>query len=989
MNREAITTHAILLLVICSFSCRTVPEQPIVEKEGRRCGEVAGTFSGRWWNYFERGQSYAVCQLWKAAAKDYRKAIAQRLDDNSRARTYGMNFVEYFPHRELGISLYHRELYEEAISELEISLSHETSAKAQFYLDLARKKWIQSHNLDRADPEIRLSSDVDPGPTNAFTLSIEGVAVDDTYVKRIRLNGRDLTIDLGAAEIPFSAGIPLYPGSNRIHIEVQDICGNWSALEKRISCDRSGPILNIGSIECSKTENPPCWIKGYASDSSGIRSIRINDQALTLSLGKEVDFQYPFNPAGSVSEIVVAAEDGSGNVTTAVVDKQFLRRGPKSRHGDPLLLAVNGSMPLHLFNPKPLMPLRVDLEAPQNAFALSPSYPATAPFRWGGALDIDMGASAGRHGRNYALIVGINKYETWPQLKTAVNDARQLASVLKSRYGFTAGDITLLLNREASEASILDELMAITAAMGEQDNLLVYFAGHGKDSPKTGDGYWIPVAGRRDDAIWSWIAFSAVRNLISSDTVHGKNIIVVADSCYGGRLLRGGQSGDLAQRALTPNKILALATRKSRQIISSGSLEPVADSGRDGHSLFAYYLLRALRENREKYVCLSSLVNSKVYEPVYRISDGDQRPVIGRFKTAMDEDGEFVLHLAEKQNTAEALTERKPPSDQGSKRPPPENTADVTPPAIELESWETRQTVFLESAFLSGHVFDQGGLAVIRLNGRSILKRPGMKVYFNELARLSLGDNPFAIETWDSAGNRSRKQIHIIRKQPEVETPVARMSAVMLPFETVGESEPDIQGALFDYLDDSRRFNLKYWKEHINESTNAAQAMALDTRLTRRLKKQGIDCTLSGRIEMRGHALDIRIRVVALEDRTVLAKANVYGEDLDREKIRTMCRGLVNKIRRDLPVVKGQIAGIRGNKIVINRGSRHGLKNGLPLILFEEERITDPGTGRSLGTDRYPTAMARIDNVQEKLSHAVLTGESQGDIAVGQKVITK
>jgi hypothetical protein len=987
MTRETITTHAILLLVIFSYSCRTVPEQPIVEKDGRRCGEVAGTFSGRWWNYFERGQSYAGCQLWEAAAKDYRKAIAQRLDDNSRARTYGMNFVEYFPHRELGISLYHRHLYEEAISELETSLAHETSAKAQFYLDRARKAWILFHNLDRADPEIRLSSDVDPGPTNAFTLGIEGSAVDDTYVKRIRLNGRDLTIDLGAAEIPFSAGIPLYPGSNRIQIEVQDICGNWTELVKRITCDRSGPILNIGSIECPKTENPSCWIKGYASDSSGIRSIRINGQTLTITGGKDVDFQYPCYPAGAVSEIVVAAEDGAGNVTTAVVDKQLLESGPKGRRGAPLLLAVNGPMPLHLLDPKPSNPLLVDLEAPQNAPAPCPSYPATAPSRREDALHIDMGASAGIHGRNYALIVGINNYKAWPQLKTAVNDASQLASVLESRYGFAKRDITLLLDQKATKAAILDALMAITAAMGEQDNLLVYFAGHGIDYPLTYDGYWIPVAGQRKDAIWTWIAHSAVRNLISSGTVRGKNIIVVTDSCYGGRLSRGGQSGDLAQHALTPSKVLALATRKSRQIISSGSLEQVADWGEDGHSLFAYYLLRALKQNREKYVCLSSLVITKVWEPVNRISR--QRPVIRRFNTPMDEDGEFVLHLVAKQDTAMALTAPEPPSDQGSRRAQADDIEDVTPPAIVLESWETQQTVFLESAFLSGHVFDQGGIAVIRLNGRSILKRPGMKVYFNELARLSLGDNPFVIETWDSAGNRSRKQIHIYRKQPEVETPVARMSAVMLPFETVGKSVLDIQGALFDYLDDSRRFNLKYWKDHINASTNAVQATALDARLTRRLKAQGIDCTLSGRIQMRGHALDIRTRVVALEDRTVLAKANVYGEDLDREKIRTMCRGLVNKIRRDLPVVEGQIAGIRGNKIVINRGGRHGLKNGLPLILFEEEKITDPGTGQSLGIDRYPTAMARIDNVQEKLSHAVLIGESQGDIAVGQKVITK
>jgi hypothetical protein len=523
--------------------------------------------------------------------------------------------------------------------------------------------------------------------------------------------------------------------------------------------------------------------------------------------------------------------------------------------------------------------------------------------------------------------------------------------------------------------------------MGAQDNLLVYFAGHGKDHPVAHDGYWIPVAGQPGDAVWTWIAHSAVHNLISSGHVRGKNIVVVTDSCYGGRLSRGGQSGALARRAQSPPTLLALAARKSRQIISSGSLEQVPDWGRDGHSLFAYYLLRALRENREAYVSLSGLVNTQVWEPVNRISG--QRPVIGRFKTPMDEDGEFVLHLTEAQDTAEALIETASTTNLGLGRARQDTVEDVTPPTIALKWWDAQQTVFLERAYLEGHVFDQGGITAIRLNGRSILDRPGMNIHFNELARLDLGDNPFVIEAVDQAGNRSRMSIHIYRQHPVVDAPVARMRAVMLPLETAGQGEMDIQGALFDYLDDSRRFNLRYWQDHFKESTNAAQAMALDGRLTRLLKAQGIDCALSGRIHMQANTLEIRTRVVALHDRTVLAKADVYGEDLNREKIRTLCRGLVNKIRRDLPMVEGQIARIRGNKIVINRGRRHGLKSGLPLILFEEEALSDPGTGQSLGTDRYPTATARIDSVQENLAHAVLTGNSQGDIAVGQGVITK
>ena len=67
----------------------------------------------------------------------------------------------------------------------------------------------------------------------------------------------------------------------------------------------------------------------------------------------------------------------------------------------------------------------------------------------------------------------------------------------------------------------------------------------------------------------------------------------------------------------------------------------MADGGRDGHSLFAYYLIRALEENDREVVDLENLFHTRVWEPVTQI--GDQRPNVGRLKTPMDEDGQFVL----------------------------------------------------------------------------------------------------------------------------------------------------------------------------------------------------------------------------------------------------------------------------------------------------------------------------------------------------------
>jgi hypothetical protein len=70
-------------------------------------------------------------------------------------------------------------------------------------------------------------------------------------------------------------------------------------------------------------------------------------------------------------------------------------------------------------------------------------------------------------------------------------------------------------------------------------------------------------------------------------------------------------------------------------------MEPVADGGRDGHSLFAYYFLKALKENPNDIIDIENLIHSRVWKHVAQI--GGQRPSIGRLKSPMDEDGQFVL----------------------------------------------------------------------------------------------------------------------------------------------------------------------------------------------------------------------------------------------------------------------------------------------------------------------------------------------------------
>jgi hypothetical protein len=243
-------------------------------------------------------------------------------------------------------------------------------------------------------------------------------------------------------------------------------------------------------------------------------------------------------------------------------------------------------------------------------------------------------------GNYHALIIGINDYQQWNRLNTAVKDAQSLREIIIRKYGFKEEAVVIRIDAEATRSRIITDLRVLAAGLEKKDNLLIYFAGHGQLDDLTGDGYWIPVEGELKDPS-TWISHSVIKSILSSERISAKNIVVIADSCYSGTLLRGGPSQLDVKDQEYREKLLRLASRRSRQVITSGGLEPVADGGRDGHSLFAYYLLKALEDNQRDLIDLENLFHNCVWEPVTEI--GGQRPGVGRLKTPMDEDGQFVL----------------------------------------------------------------------------------------------------------------------------------------------------------------------------------------------------------------------------------------------------------------------------------------------------------------------------------------------------------
>ncbi len=232
--------------------------------------------------------------------------------------------------------------------------------------------------------------------------------------------------------------------------------------------------------------------------------------------------------------------------------------------------------------------------------------------------------------RLHALVIGIDKYKHWPALKCAVNDARAVATVLKQDYGFAR--VKLLTNEQATREGILGALDAC-GKLTDKDSLLIYYAGHGWMDNKTKTGYWVPADARRDQK------FDYVPNSqIAEDNFkkyNVKHLLVVADSCFSGTLLRG-------QKVVRDDAFsLPDGFRKpSRWVLTSGGLKPVPD-GQVDHSPFAARLLQYLKFTKRKSFGVLDL-------HVYLRQNLDTAPVAGPLSTPRHmAGGEFVFRRTE------------------------------------------------------------------------------------------------------------------------------------------------------------------------------------------------------------------------------------------------------------------------------------------------------------------------------------------------------
>ena len=240
-------------------------------------------------------------------------------------------------------------------------------------------------------------------------------------------------------------------------------------------------------------------------------------------------------------------------------------------------------------------------------------------------------------GNYYALLIYVEDYLNLKDLKTPKKDVEAISRILKNRYGFI--ETKIVKNPKNSDAliKVLDEFKN---RLKEHDNLLIYYAGHGSKN-----GYWQLSSAEQKSRV-GWISIKEAINQTLQE-MHSKHVLVVADSCYSGYLLRNGVS--LNNLNTNDKKYYSkLYEIKSRNVLTSGGLQPVLDRDptNPNHSVFANGFLMMLKKNSRAIFSLE-----EQYPKVKRyvqLNSESQIPLYGDVKLSGHEDGGDFIFLDRK-----------------------------------------------------------------------------------------------------------------------------------------------------------------------------------------------------------------------------------------------------------------------------------------------------------------------------------------------------
>ena len=348
-------------------------------------------------------------------------------------------------------------------------------------------------------------------------------------------------------------------------------------------------------------------IQGVVTDDTSVDVVRINDTAVPVS--EDGSFVTTLDPAPGKNEIRITATDRQGNMDTFLLVREDTT-GPEIHIVSPNASDVRGLIPTPesidvsgtVTDPSGVAGVWVngkeaevtgdDFKATVRLVSADKRIRVTAKDTSDNQSVKEIIIARPPPRTDYALLFAVNSYTHWPELRYPLLDATTIQQDLQELYGF---QVKLVEN--PTEEGMREVLLQYAEkAYTDEDQLFIFFAGHGHFNEVFKEGYLVLQDTKLptdDITMGSYLSHSEFRNIV--DRMSCKHILLALDTCYSGtfdeRIAMRGEANNLPEE-LSSVDIQQKLTYKTRWYLTSGAKEQVPDD-----SQFIRQLLEAFRSN--------------------------------------------------------------------------------------------------------------------------------------------------------------------------------------------------------------------------------------------------------------------------------------------------------------------------------------------------------------------------------------------------------
>lgn len=226
----------------------------------------------------------------------------------------------------------------------------------------------------------------------------------------------------------------------------------------------------------------------------------------------------------------------------------------------------------------------------------------------------------------FALIVGVESYQTAMRAEYAARDARAVKAHLLAA-GYPERNIVLLVDQQAGKSALEKYLEAwLPRNTDERSTVAFYFSGHGAPDPEKGQAYLMPWDA---DAKYTESTGYPVKRLYEKlNALKARRVLAAMDACFSGAGPRSVIGKGLRPLVSKVDDGGAAAGRVGA-LTASASDEMTGSDDASGHGLFTYHLLKALNARGGKATLkeLFDALSPKVRDAARR-DNRDQTPQI-------------------------------------------------------------------------------------------------------------------------------------------------------------------------------------------------------------------------------------------------------------------------------------------------------------------------------------------------------------------------